>query len=183
MIHRKLKLAFFTIPEYEKEQEWLRSQHQNGWKLCNATLPCFYTFEKCEPEDVVYQLDYNQEGREEKSEYVQLFLDCGWEYITDMAGYSYFRKPVSQMMGETEEIFCDDASRMDMIGRVYKGKMIPLLVVFLAVIIPQMFLQGSIQHLANQILFWVYVALFLLYVRVFIQFGIQYDRLKKRLER
>ena len=32
------KIAFFTIPEYEKEQDWLEKQHRNGWKLVNATL-------------------------------------------------------------------------------------------------------------------------------------------------
>lgn len=27
----KLKIAFFTIPEYEKEQVWLAKQHKKGW--------------------------------------------------------------------------------------------------------------------------------------------------------
>lgn len=48
---------------------------------------------KCTPEDVVYQLDYNEEGLTHKDEYVQMFRDCGWEYIQDFGGYSYFRKP------------------------------------------------------------------------------------------
>ena len=37
-----------------------------------------YLFEKCEPEDVVYQLDYNPEGDGHKAAYVQMFEDCGW---------------------------------------------------------------------------------------------------------
>lgn len=178
----KLKLAFFTVPEYEKEQEWLIRQHKSGWKLRNAKLPCFYTFEKCEPEDVVYQLDYNQEGMAQKSEYVQMFRDCGWEHITDMAGYSYFRKPVSEMQ-EREEIFCDDASRMDMIERVYKGRMLPLIAIFFCTIIPNLFLQSRFENLANQVLFWVFVCMFVVYLLVFVQFGIQYTKLKKKMDR
>ena len=53
-----------------------------------------YYFEKCVPQDVVYQLDYNKEGLEHKDEYLKMFDDCGWEYLQDYAGYSYFRKAV-----------------------------------------------------------------------------------------
>ena len=47
-----------------------------------------------------------------------MFADCGWEYLQDFAGYSYFRKPVAEMKGE-EAIFCDDASRLEMMRRVF----------------------------------------------------------------
>ena len=41
--------------------------------------PCLYVFEKCTPEDVVYQLDYKNNA--ETSNYFQIFRDYGWEYI------------------------------------------------------------------------------------------------------
>lgn len=182
MSNKKIKLAFFTIPEYKKEEDWLQKQHRAGLKLTKATLPCFYTFEKCEPEDVVYQLDYNKEGMNNKAEYVQMFKDCGWEHITDMAGYSYFRKPVSEMV-EDEEIFSDDASKMDMIDRVFKGKMIPLITIFLLIIIPQLFIQSFVGHTLGWILFGVYVVLFILYAVMFIQFGIHYAKLKRQIKK
>ena len=177
MRERKTKLAFFTITEYEKEQEWLRSHHRNGWKLIDAMLPGIYRFERCEPEDVVYQLDYNKEGTAAKAEYVQMFEDCGWEYITDMAGYSYFRKAVSLMKAE-EEIFCDDASKLEMIERVFKGRMIPLLVIFFLIIIPQLLIQSRIGHAASWALFWLYVGLFVLYLVIFVKFWKHYRHLK-----
>lgn len=179
MSNRKTKIAIFTIAEYKKEEQWLQKQHKAGLKLINTTLPCFYTFEKCEPEDVVYQLDYNKEGMNNKTEYVQMFKDCGWEHITDMAGYSYFRKPVSEMV-ENEEIFSDDDSKLDMIERVFKGRMIPLLTAFFLILIPQLFLQSSHR---NSVIFGVYVGLLILYVVIFIQFAIQYFKLKKRLKK
>lgn len=174
----KRRLAFFTIPEYKKEEEWLKEQHKAGLKLVKATIPCFYTFEECEAEDVVYQLDYNEEGMKNKAEYVKMYEDCGWEYITDMAGYSYFRKPVSEMDGD-EEIFSDDESKIDMIERVFKGRMIPLISIFFGLIIPQMIMQFSMGEPENLVLFGVFVLMFALYLTVFIKFGICYARLKK----
>ena len=53
-------------------------------------LPGLYGFERCEPQEVAYRLDYNPEGRAHREEYVQMFSDCGWEYVQDYAGYSYF---------------------------------------------------------------------------------------------
>lgn len=182
MSNTKLKLGFFTIAEYEQEQEWLAKQHRTGWKLRSAVIPCFYTFERCTPEDVVYQLDYNKEGLEHKSEYVQMFQDCGWQYITDMVGYSYFRKPVSEM-NEKEEIFCDDDSRLDMIERVFKGRMVPCIAIFFLMIIPQLFIQASYNTVYNRMLFGAFVLLFVMYVVMFIKFGVQYSQLKRRMGR
>ena len=178
----KRKIAFFTVPEYEKEQEWLAKHHKEGWKLVNASMPCFYKFEKCQPEDVVYQLDYNEEGMKEKDEYVRMFEDCGWEYITDMVGYSYFRKPVSKMNGK-EEIFSDDVSKMDMIGRVFRGRMIPLLAIFFLIIIPQLICRRNHELPLGKVVFAIYIVLFILYLTIFMKFGIQYSKLKKRLRR
>lgn len=89
----KREFRFFSILEYEEEQAYLRAMHQSGWKLLRVSGLCLYSFEACEPEDVVYQLDYNKDGLAHKAEYVQMFADCGWEYLQDYVGYSYFRKP------------------------------------------------------------------------------------------
>ena len=102
----KLTLKFFTVPEWEKEQDYLRSMHRKGWRFVRYTPLCFYRFESCEPEDVVYQLDYNEDGATRHGdEYFQLFRDCGWEFVQYFAGFSYFRKPASELRGD-EGIFC-----------------------------------------------------------------------------
>ena len=90
-----------------------------------------------------YQLDYNPEGLANKEEYVQLFADCGWEYLQDYAGYSYFRKAVVQMGGRDEEIFCDDQSRLALVRRVFWGRMVPALVILLLLVCPYV-IQGLI---------------------------------------
>lgn len=58
MNDRKTVIRFFTIADYEEEEVWLHDQHKNGWKFLKMIPPCFYIFEKCVPDDVVYRLDY-----------------------------------------------------------------------------------------------------------------------------
>ena len=132
----KTVFQFFTIFEHEKEEEYLRQQHRAGWKFKKVTGIGLYHFEKCLPEDVVYQLDYNQEAASNKEGYIKMFSDCGWDYIQDYVGYSYFRKPAAAMNGD-EGIFCDESSRLAMLERVYKGRLLPLLIIFCAVLLPQ----------------------------------------------
>ena len=182
MRDRKISFRVFTVPEWKKEQEYLRKQHKRGWKFTKVNFGICYHFEKCEPEDVVYQLDYNPDGIANKDEYVQMFRDCGWEYLQDFCGYSYFRKPASEMHGH-EEIFCDDASRIDMMKRIFKGSIIPLLYVFfliILIILPKMWLQNTFETLESRIMLGIYIALFALYMFVFISFGVQLWRLTNK---
>lgn len=178
MKHRKTEFKYFTIPDWKKEQDYLRTQHRNGWKFVDTILLGFYRFEKCEPEDVVYQLDYNPDGTANKDEYVQMFRDCGWEYLQDYCGYSYFRKPASKMSGE-EAIFCDDASRLDMMNRVFKGRMLPLLVPLFCIILPNIFIQRCADSFANDIIAGSFVVILVFYLTLFLRYWIQIRNLKK----
>ena len=169
----KKEFRFFTIFQHEKEQEYLGIMHRAGWKFIKVTGFGMYHFEECEPEDVVYQLDYNQEGIAHKDEYVQMFKDCGWEYIQDYVGYSYFRKSASEMNGD-EEIFCDDADRAAMMERVFKGRLTPLLVIFSGCLLPQFIINIG----KNNGLAFVFGSILALYVAIFIGFGVSYARYK-----
>lgn len=173
---RKTTFKFFTIAGYQREQEYLRSQHKKGWKFVHVNFPGFYHFERCTPEDVVYQLDYNEEGIENNEEYVQMFKDCGWEYIEEFVGYSYFRKPMAQM-GDEEAIFCDTESTIEMYRRTFRGRMVPLLVVLFCIIIPQLLNQTAWTDGVNKTWTIILIAILVLYVSVFTIFGIQYWRL------
>ena len=132
----KREFRYFTIFNHEDEQDYLREMHKHGWKFVKVTGLGIYHFEECQPEEVVYQLDYNQEGSAHKEEYIKMFSDCGWEYIQEYAGYSYFRKPVADT-NEEESIFCDESSRLAMLERVFKGRLRTLLVIFCACLLPQ----------------------------------------------
>jgi len=175
------ELKFFSISQHEKEQEYLRSMHKSGWKLVKTTGLGMYHFEACEPEDVIYQLDYNAEGLANKDEYVQMFEDCGWEYIQEFVGYSYFRKPASKGSDRDEEIFCDDESRAQMMERVFKGRLIPLLVIFFVVFIPQFFTNMTTRK--NVGITITLGVMLVAYISIFVTFTMQYLKLKNKAKR
>jgi len=178
-MNKKREFRYFTIMDYEREQDYLREQHRQGWRFTHVSGLGMYHFEACEPEDVVYQLDYNQEGLAHKEEYVRLFQDCGWEYLQDYVGYSYFRKPAADM-GSEEGIFCDDASRLAMMQRVFRGRLVPLLVLFCAVLVPQFLLQLTT---GRYVLAVVYSLILLLYIAIFLWFFKKYTDYKNSSQR
>ena len=135
--NERKQFKYFSIFEYEKEEKYLREMHKSGWRFLKVTGLGVYHFEKCIPADVIYQLDYNQDSKEHKDEYLQMFSDCGWEYLQNYAGYSYFRKPAAEMNGE-ESIFCDEESKIAMMERVLKGRMTPLVIIFFCFLLPQL---------------------------------------------
>lgn len=71
-----------------------------------------------------------------------------------------------------EEIFCDDASRLDMMKRVFVGRMIPLLIFFFLIIIPQIIVQSQIHSSFSRGLMVFFVAMFGIYLTMFICFAI-----------
>ena len=175
---RKMKMRFFTIADYEEEEAWLREQHRNGLRLVNFIVPCFFFFEPCEPEDMVYRLDFKNACPDEG--YRQMFSDYGWEYVGSCIGWLYFRKPASQMEEVNDgEIFSDTKSKLDMIEHVIKTRMLPILVIFLCVLLP-----GCVRMLTSEgeprVLMGVYGLLFFLYVYLLAHCGRKFKMLKEK---
>ena len=136
MADRKMWIRLFTIADYEEEERWLRQQQNRGWKLVNMLPPCFYIFQRCQPEDVVYRLDF-QPGVPEDG-YMQMFAEYGWEFCHRFAGWLYFRKPVSKMeLAQEAEIFSDDGTKLERIHQIIRTRMLPVLAVFLICVVPQ----------------------------------------------
>lgn len=179
MSKRKTVIRFFTIADYEEEEIWLRQKHRDGWKLVKTVLPCFYIFESCTLEDVVYRLDY--QNNTESSDYFQLFQDYGWEYFNRCAGWLYFRKPVSETDTEQDvSIFSDDASRLDMVNHIVKTRMLPLLVIFSCCVMPNL-----VQSINESIPFAdafaiVFGLLALLYLYLFLHCGLKLRKLRRK---
>lgn len=180
MKDRKTFIRFFTIADYEEEEIWLREQSQKGWKLVGNNPPCFYTFEKSEPEEVIYKLDYRN-GTED-SEYRQMFSDFGWEECGRCFGWIYYRKPASAIENDNDgEIFSDPQTRYDMIMHIYKTRMMPLLVIFLCCVTPQW---TKTWEYTGDIFFKVFLSLlFILYVFLLLHCGVKLWNIKKKLEK
>lgn len=177
----KTEFKWFDITMHEEEQAYLREMHQKGWRLQKMRW-AFYTFEQCTPEDVVYQLDYNDK-QEDRAAYLQMFADCGWEHIQDAMGYAYFRKPVAEMQDGEEEIFCDDESRLAMWNRIYRGRVSGLVVIFFALVLPQLLIQSMFDSPVNRVIFGVYVVIAVIYALVLGRFAMRYYKAKDKMGR
>lgn len=63
MMEKKVVYRIATIADYDREALYLRKMHAEGWKLkevtySNLVVAVKYTFEKCQPKQVSYQLDF-----------------------------------------------------------------------------------------------------------------------------
>ena len=140
-MEKKIVYRIFTIADYEREALYFREMHAKGWKLRKVSYSILlfavkYTFEKCQPEQVSYQLDFYPMKKSERASYLQLFKDCGWEHITDFNGFSYFRKAHFEIESDAEfEIYNDATGKLDMVHRILRLRLLPVLF-FLSMLIP-----------------------------------------------
>ena len=141
MMEKKIVYRIFTIADYEREALYFREMHAKGWKLRKVSYSILlfavkYTFEKCHPEQVSYQLDFYPMENSERTSYLQLFKDCGWEHITDFNSFSYFRKVRSKIESNAEfEIYNDATGKLAMVNRILRLRLVPVLLL-LAIHIP-----------------------------------------------
>ena len=140
MMEKKVVYRIATIADYDREAFYLREMHAQGWKLRKVSYSILlfavkYTFEKCQPEQVSYQLDFYPMKKSERASYLQLFKDCGWEHITNFNGFSYFRKAHSEIESDAEfEIYNDAAGRLAMVKRILTMRILPILLLFAALL-------------------------------------------------
>ena len=140
-MEKKIVYRIFTIADYEREALYFREMRAKGWKLRKVSYSILlfavkYTFEKCHYEQVSYQLDFYPMEKSERSSYLQLFKDCGWEHITDFNSFSYFRKVHSEIESDAEfEIYNDAAGKLAMVNRILRLRLVPVLLL-LAIHIP-----------------------------------------------
>ena len=139
-MEKKIVYRIVTIADYEREAVFLGEMHAKGWKLekvsySNLVVAVKYSFEKCQPEQVVYQLDFYPMKKSERVSYLQLFKDCEWEHITDFNGFSYFRKHHSGIESDAEfEIYNDSAGKLAMVKKILTMRMLPILLLFSALL-------------------------------------------------
>ena len=180
MSNTKTFTRIFTIADYEEEENWLREQSKKGLHLQKMIQPFIYIFEVGEPEDVIYRLDYrNAKGDQD---YTQMFADYGWECCGRCFGWIYFRKPASAVNCDEEgELFSDSESRLSMVQHVMMTRMLPLLVVFLCILIPQW--MNIMDRPGEGVLEIIFTVLMVLYVILILHCGRKLYRLRKKLKK
>ncbi len=175
---RKTIIRFFTIADFEEEEIWLREKHNSGWKLVKLTPPCFYTFESCEPQDVIYRLDFKNDTQDE--EYMQMLADFGWEYFEHCLGGLYFRKPADSVTAENEgELFSDRESKAEMVSNIIRTRMLPIMLIFLCCVIPNLrnAFRGNMGVLSG-VFSAIFGILFIIYVYIILHCSTKLKRLR-----
>ena len=139
-MEKKVVYRIVTVADYEREAVFLGRMHAEGWKLSKVSYSYLlvavkYSFEKYQPEQVAYQLDFYPMKKSERASYLQLLKDCGWEHVTDFNGFSYFRKAHSGIESDAEfEIYNDAAGKLTMVKRILIMRMLPIFLLFLALL-------------------------------------------------
>ena len=119
----------FYIAEFNEEAAWLSYMHREGWKMVSTT-GFSYQFEACPEEDWTYQLDFKDDDVSE-ADYLQIYADYGWEFVTRYRRWYYFRK--IHTPGDDMSIFSDNQSKIDMCRNVIRHHVMILTVYYLLV--------------------------------------------------
>ena len=178
---RKTVFHIFTIADYEDEEMWLSEQHANGWKIVKMIPPCFYVFESCEPSDVIYKLDFRNSRHD--PEYMQMLDDFGWEYFGQCFGWLYFRKPADDAVSEGDgELFSDNESRVDFVSRIVKTRLLPLTIIFLCCVIPNLVrsVSGGFSDRWGAFFGAVFGILFIIYVYLIVHCGLKLKSIRDK---
>jgi hypothetical protein len=177
------KIRVFTIADFKEEEVWLRDMARSGLHFLRMYVPCFYVFEKGEPQDVIYRLDFT--NNDEGGDYARMLGEFGWENCGKCMGWIYWRRDADALANEAEgELFSDDASRLDMVKKVVQTRMLPLLILFFSCVLPNLAraINGEMYGASGFFLgfFGIMAAL---YLYLFIHCGGKLHRMRKELEK
>lgn len=172
------KSKIFTIFQYDKEEEFLREEHNKGNEFVSIALLSNFTFKKVKPADYVYKLEFQREGEEDK-DMVRLMEDYGWEFIGNFFEFNYFRKPASY--DESDEIYTDIEGTKENLRRIFRTRMlgiiIPLGVLYLGISLSSIVRKISSGDL-DGILINIIIILF--YLIIFISSTYDYRRIMNK---
>ena len=179
----KKEMKIFTLSEYEEEEQYLNQMARSGYLFEKVTLPGVYHFRKTAPVNMVYRIDFNPKKKEDWDSYKQMYQDYGWTYIQDLNEYSYFCK-VAEDEEEANEIFSDNQSRIDMMDRIIRRKMLPIVAIFLCCVIPQAvhMADGMYTDRVSIAFYILWVILIVLYVYLIARSTAGFVRLRKKYE-
>lgn len=113
----KIRNKTYHYGNFPDLEQFLSEEHAKGHRFVRyqpRLLSGDFVFEKCEPQEMVYKLDYGK--IEDFDSYQTLFADCGWEYIGSRNQFHLFCKPKTGE--EAEEIFSDNKSKAEMCKKV-----------------------------------------------------------------
>ncbi|MBN1260562.1 MAG: DUF2812 domain-containing protein [Anaerolineae bacterium] len=113
---------WFWAWQDDKQEAWLEAMSHKGLHLRRIEAFGRYIFEPGTPGDYAYRMDFDRTSGKD-SDYFQLIQDAGWEHITSVMGWQYWRKKAGE--GSTPELFTDAASKIQKYQRLLVSLVAP----------------------------------------------------------
>lgn len=166
------RFKWFWAWNDDREEAWLEEMSRQGLHLRSLGLPGFYYFERGEPDDYAYRLDFNT-SHKDRANYLTIFNDAGWEHLGKLGGWEYFRK--QRKPGEVAEIFTDTESKI----QKYTRLLIYLVIFFPIMIVLLISDPGEDPRTIYQVGRMLGAVLLMLYVAAMLKIFMRINRLKK----
>ena len=113
---KKTVKRVFWVWQQDKEKIFLQDMALEGYQLVKVGL-FKYTFEKNPPQKLIYQMDFRVLGGNiKKEEYIQIFEDAGWHFVTSANGWYYFFQEWQEDVDLS--IFSDNESKSKVLLRL-----------------------------------------------------------------
>jgi hypothetical protein len=167
------QFRWFWAWDDEKEEAYLREMALGGWHFKAVTIPGNYRFEKGEPRNDFYRLDFLANYKD-KDNYLQLFKDAGWSHVGEYGSWQYFRKTAIE--GETLEIFTDNESKQKKYGRI-----LLYLIIFMPIYTVLITRVNEASSTFYKIVTFVWFLFFLVYIYAMLMLIRRISQLKKKL--
>lgn len=89
---------FFTIAQWEEEEQWLNEMARNGYNLIGVKCFVRYIFEQGTPGEYIYKLDLpdNLERGMDEHAYCNFLTECGIEVVCKQKQWLFLRKKASE---------------------------------------------------------------------------------------
>ena len=115
----KIECKVFFITDFNQQAQYLTEMHRKGWRLTKIRWSFFYHLEKCQPEDVAYQVDFKESKNKDRESYLRMYEDYGWEFVTSCQNFDIFRK--AAVKGDLE-IYGDRESRVEFVKTIFQRR-------------------------------------------------------------
>jgi hypothetical protein len=109
---KNLWRIFFSYSDPEQEA-WLESLGRQGWHLAQVA-PLRFRFVQGEAREDRYRMDYQLLRGKQRENYLQLFLDAGWDLV-GQSGYRYYFRARADAF--SSEVYSDADSRKNRLRR------------------------------------------------------------------
>ena len=96
-VEMKRVWRFWTIAEYEQEEQWINEMARDGWAL-TAVGCCRYIFRRTRPGEFIYKLDMVERTTQDevKENYFNFLTECGIRVVGEYKDWIYLQKRAAE---------------------------------------------------------------------------------------